>query len=71
MNKIDQIMAYECGMLDGAGMVYLFAELIKDGSVWSLQGHYVRTAKLLIDRGIIMPNGDIDEMSAIECGIEM
>ena len=66
MDYIDKIIAYECGMLDGAGMVYLFAELIKDGSAWSLQGHYGRTAKLLIDRGIIMPNGDIDEMSDVE-----
>ena len=32
MDMIDKIMAYEEGMLDGAGMVYLFAELIKDGS---------------------------------------
>jgi len=71
MNKIDQIMAYECGMLDGAGMVYLFAELIKDGSVWNLQGHYGRIASRLIDLGIVKSNGDIDEMSAIENGIEM
>ena len=71
MDYIDKIIAYECGMLDGAGMVYLFAELIKDGSVWSLQSHYGRIASRLIDLGIVKPNGDIDKMSAIENGIEI
>lgn len=71
MDYIDKIIAYESGMLDGAGMVYLFSELIKTKQAWSLQGHYGRTAQLLIDRGIIMPNGDIDKMQAMEYGIEM
>ncbi len=71
MNKIDKIIAYESGMLDGAEMVYLFAELIKDGTVWTLQDHYGRIASRLIKLGIVKPNGDIDEMSAIENGIEM
>jgi len=71
MEYIDKIIAYESGMLDGAGMVYLFAELIKTKQAWSLQGHYGRMAQRFIDVGIIMPDGDIDEMRAIEYGIEM
>ena len=30
MDMIDKIIAYEEGMLDGAGMVYLFAELVRN-----------------------------------------
>jgi len=71
MDYIDKIIAYESGMLDGAGMVYLFAELIKNGMAWSLQGHYGRVASRLIDTGILTKDGDIDEMRAIEYGIEM
>ena len=71
MDMIDKLMAYEEGMLDGAGMVYLFSELIKNGMAWSLQGHYGRMASLLIETGILTKDGDIDEMRAIEYGIEM
>ncbi len=68
---IDKLIAYEEGMLDGAGMVYLFAELVRNGMAWSLQGHYGRMASRLIDTGILTKDGDIDEMRAIEYGIEM
>ena len=66
MNYIDRIIAYESGMLDGAEMVYMFAELVKNGSAWSLQGHYGRMASRLIEVGILTKDGDIDEMRAIE-----
>ena len=68
---IDKLIAYEEGMLDGASMVYLFAELVRNGMAWSLQGHYGRMASRLIDTGILTKDGDIDEMRAIEYGIEM
>ena len=71
MDLIDKIMAYEEGMLDGADMVYLFAELVRNGMAWSLQGHYGRIASRLIETGILTKDGDIDEMRAIEYGIEM
>jgi hypothetical protein len=71
MDYIDRIIAYESGMLDGAGMVYMFAELVKNGSAWSLQGHYGRMASRLIEVGILTKDGDIDEMRAIEYGIEI
>ena len=71
MDMIDKMMAYEEGMLDGADMVYLFSELIKNGMAWSLQGHYGRMASRLIETGILTNDGDIDEMRAIEYGIEM
>lgn len=71
MDIIDKIIAYESGMLDGAEMVYMFSELVKNGSAWSLQGHYGRMASRLIEVGILTKDGDIDEMRAIEYGIEM
>jgi hypothetical protein len=52
-------------------MVYMFAELVKNGSAWSLQGHYGRMASRLIEVGILTKDGDIDEMRAIEYGIEI
>ena len=44
MNIIDKIIAYECGDIDEAGILQLFAELIESGRAWTLQGHYGRTA---------------------------
>jgi hypothetical protein len=49
----------------------LFADLIKNGMAWSLQGHYGRMTNRLIEAGILTESGDIDEMAAIEMGIEM
>jgi hypothetical protein len=57
---IDQIIRYENGELDDNGTLELFSELIKSGQCWSLQGHYGRTAKHLIDNGFINLEGEID-----------
>ena len=56
---VDQIISYETGQLDDAGSLELFAKLIKSGMVWSLQGHYGRMAKELIDNGYIDGEGKI------------
>ena len=68
---IDKIMFYENGELSPAECVYLFAELVSTGMAWQLQGSYGRIAQRLIENGILTASGDIDEMRAIECGIEM
>ena len=57
--SIDKIMDYESGEMTQDEMIEMFAEMIKDGSVWSLQGHYGRTAKSLIENGIISTDGEI------------
>jgi hypothetical protein len=57
MNLVDKIIAYECGDIDEAGILELFAELIKSGRAWTLQGHYGRTASALIDAGYISEDG--------------
>jgi len=56
-NLTDRIIAYEEGNIDEAGILQLFAELIKSGDAWTLQGHYGRTAKALIDAEYISEDG--------------
>lgn len=71
MDIVSKIIAYENGELNGAETIYLFSELLKTKMAYSLQGHYGRQARNLIDAGVLMEDGDIDEMRAIELGIEM
>jgi len=54
MNKelIDLIIKYENNELETYDQIIaLFQELIDAGVVWQLQGHYGRTAKVLIEAG--------------------
>lgn len=60
MNQLDQIMAYEDGRLDEEGTVALFQDLVNSGLAWKLQGHYGRTARQLIEAGLVtMPEGSV------------
>lgn len=54
-------MDYESGIASDVDTLKNFAEGIKDGSVWGLQGHYGRTAKAMIDDGWIERNGELTE----------
>lgn len=56
---IDSIIDYEMGLLSEKESIELFSKLIKSGQVWTMQGHYGRTAKTLIDNEIINLNGKI------------
>lgn len=59
MDLVDKIIAYEAGNLTLKGIVNLFAELVRTGQAWTLQGHYGRTATSLIEGGIIDKKGNI------------
>jgi hypothetical protein len=52
---VDRIMAYEQGNMDQDEMVEFFQELVDDGLIWRLQGHYGRTAARLIEAGLVRP----------------
>ena len=49
MNIVDFINEYEAGELDEDGIIDGFQTLIDTGLAWSLQGHYGRTATMLIE----------------------
>jgi hypothetical protein len=56
---LDSIIAHESGESDESDDVELFAQLIRTGHAWSLQGHYGRTARAYIDGGVISETGEI------------
>ena len=51
-NTVDFIVDYEAGVLSEEEVIDGFQKLIDNGIVWSLQGHYGRTAATLIDAGL-------------------
>ncbi len=54
-----QIIAYESGEISDVEILQLFSELVGNGMAWTLQGHYGRTAKSLIDNGYLDEDGTI------------
>jgi hypothetical protein len=56
---IDKMIAYESGELTDTETLELFSELIRTGMAWKLQGSYGRTAKQLIDLGLIGKGGEL------------
>jgi len=51
--SIDDIIAYESGLLDEDEMLDLFQRLVDSGLAWQLQGHYGRVAMALLEEGLI------------------
>lgn len=47
------IIAYEAGELDESEALELFQHLVDSGLAWKLQGSYGRTAKALLDAGLV------------------
>lgn len=60
MDLVDKMIAWESGILEGKQTLELFAELIRDGKIASLQGSYGRTASSLIEKGLISKEGVIN-----------
>lgn len=58
-DQLDYIMRFESGELRGGEILELFANLIKTGLAWKLQGSYGRFAVNLIDRGYLSTKGEI------------
>ncbi|MFJ6183734.1 hypothetical protein [Streptomyces sp. NPDC092295] len=53
------LQQYEAGEMGGDEVLDLFAFLIKTNMAWTLQGDYGRTARALIDEGLIDEAGEI------------
>ena len=59
MDLVDKIIAWETGELTDTQIIELFAELVKTGQAWTLQGCYGRMAQKLIDANYIDSKGTI------------
>lgn len=66
LHLTNALIAYEEGELDAEGERELFAELIRTGLCWQLQGHYGRVASAYIEAGIILPDGSLPPMAGVE-----
>jgi hypothetical protein len=53
INQVNKIVAYEQGDMDEVETIEFFQELMDTGLIWSLQGHYGRTAQAMVDAGLI------------------
>ena len=58
---LDEIIAYEMGELNDIETIKLFSKLVKNGNVWTLQGHYGRTATALIKGEFLTSSGQITD----------
>ena len=52
MIDMGDIMAYENGDMDDDQVIEFFQKLIDSGAAWTLQGHYGRMARNLIEDGV-------------------
>ena len=56
---INAIIQYESGEFSEQETIEFFAELVKTGFINAMQGHYQRTARALIDDGLISEDGEV------------
>jgi hypothetical protein len=68
--NIDRLLSYEEGKLGPNDTCSLFAELIKTGMAWRLQGSYGRYAAELIDVGYLDDEGNVLRWPEQECGVD-
>ena len=52
--SVSEIMAFENGELNDDEVIDLFQRLVDSGAAWQLQGYYGRTARQLIDAGMVI-----------------
>lgn len=57
MDLVQNIVRYEGGEMDEEEAIAFFQGLVDTGVAWQLQGHYGRTAKHLIEAGLVRLKG--------------
>lgn len=55
------LFEYESGDLSAEDTMDLFADLVRTGAAWKLQGHYGRTATQMIEQGYITADGEVNQ----------
>ncbi len=55
----DRLFAFEEGQLGDEESIRIFADLVRSGWAWSLQGWYGRHARDLIEARIISEDGEV------------
>jgi hypothetical protein len=58
-DTVNKITQYENGEMSREEVLEFFAELIKNGTCWKLQGSYGRMARDFIESGFIDTEGNI------------
>lgn len=64
--SVDDVCRYESGEMTPEEEVTFFADLIRTGVCWHLQGHYGRTAAAYIEAGTILPDGSLPPAGGVE-----
>lgn len=53
LDLVDAIIRFESGDMEDEEVIELFQNLVDTGLAWQLQGSYGRTAKSLIEAGLV------------------
>lgn len=51
VSAVDQIIEFENGELENDDAVRMFQQMVNDGTAWTFQGSYGRTAMAMIEAG--------------------
>ena len=61
MTNMNDIIAYENGKMDEQEAIEFFQKMINNGVVWTLQGTYGRTARMLIENNYCLTASEYAE----------
>ncbi len=65
-DHVGSIIDYENDEQSAEETLRLFQYLVDTGLAWQLQGHYGRTAKSLIDKGLVSPSTNEEPTHTLE-----
>jgi len=65
VDLVGKIIDYEDGNMSESEVVAFFQELVDSGMAWTLQGHYGRTARVLIEAGRVRLGAPVESAQAM------